>query len=110
MTWAKDHDTLIKYNLLLWGEMTYQSATLCATQARHYRDASMTFERRQAMLASRIFGSRKSPDIQAKRRVARSSNRAKSENYRRTTLIYLMFRVMSSDDFATLTRCRVNIA
>ena len=70
MTWAKDHDTLIKYNLLLWGEMMYQSATLCATQAQHYRDTSTTFEQRRATLESRIFGSRKSPDIRAKQRVA----------------------------------------
>ena len=90
--------------------MTYRSATLCATQVRHYRDASATFERRRATLASRIFGSRKSPDIRAKRRVARSLNRAKSENYRRMTSIYVMFRAMSSDDFMTLTQCRVNVA
>ena len=90
--------------------MTYRSTTLCATQVRHYRDASATFEQRRATLASRIFGSRKSPDIRAKRCVARFSNRAKSENYRRTTSIYAMFRATSSDDFVTLTRCGVNIA
>ena len=103
MTWAKDHDTLIKYNLLLWGEMTYRSTTLCATQARHYRDTSTIFERHRTTLASRIFGLRKLPDIRAKWRVAQSLNRVKSENYRRTMSIYAMFRATSSDDFATLT-------
>ena len=43
--------------------MMYQSTTLCSTQARHYRDASVTFERRRATLASHIFRSRKSPNI-----------------------------------------------
>ena len=83
--------------------MTYRSATLCATQARHYRDASVTFKRRRATLALRIFGSRKSPDIQAKQCVARSLNRVKSANHCRTTSIYAMFHTTSSDDFATLT-------
>ena len=90
--------------------MMYQSAMFHATQAQHYCNVSATFERHCAMSVSHIFASRKSPDIRAKRCVARSPNQAESENSRRTTLNYVMFRTTSSDDFATLTRCRVNVA
>jgi len=65
-----DHYTLIKEILLLWGEMTYQSITLCTTQAQHYCNTSTTFKQHCAMLALCIFGLHKSPDIWAKQCVA----------------------------------------
>ena len=102
MTWAKDHNTLIKYILLLWGKMTHQSATFRATQARHYRNVSATFKRHRTTSASRIFVLRKSPDIWAKWRVARSHTIPKSENSRRTTLIYVMLRVILSHKLGIL--------
>ena len=89
MTWAKDHNTLLKYILLLWGKMTYRSATFRAMQARHYHDVSAIFKQHRVTLVLHIFVLRKLPDIRAKQQVTRSRMISKSENSRRTTLIYV---------------------
>ena len=93
--------------------MTYRSATLCATQAQHYRDASATFERHRTTSASHIFGLHKSPNIQAKRRVAWFPNRAKSENLHRIMSIYTTWKcaTLTSRDVARMSRLpRDNVA